>query len=146
MDISICKIKSLVNASESQLFESFSKAFIDYPFQWTKDGFRKIMKPLSYDSAISNGVFYNKNLVIFILKGIVKNNTEIGAIHFFEKPANFKISSGKWNYIMNMYTILEFRRNGICIEILKLLIEEKLKLGVSACYTSRRICICTMWV
>ncbi len=56
----------------------------------------------------------------------------IGSVHFRQMPGNFKNPSGKWGYIMNMYTIPEFRRKGICKHILNLLVEEGRKYGVTA--------------
>ncbi len=56
----------------------------------------------------------------------------IGSVHLREMPGNFKNPCGKWGYIMNMYTIPEFRRKGICKGILNLLVEEGRKIGISA--------------
>ena len=56
----------------------------------------------------------------------------IGSVHLREMPGNFKNPSGKWGYIMNMYTVPEFRRNGICKTILNLLVEEGKKQGITA--------------
>ena len=56
----------------------------------------------------------------------------IGSVHFRQMPGNFKNPSGKWGYIMNMYTISEFRRKGICKHILNLLVAEGRKYGVTA--------------
>ncbi len=56
----------------------------------------------------------------------------IGSVHIREMPGNFKNPSGKWGYIMNMYTIPEYRRKGICKNILNLLVEEGNKYGVNA--------------
>ncbi len=56
----------------------------------------------------------------------------IGSVHLRDTPGNFKNPSGKWGYIMNMYTVPEFRRRGVCKNILNLLIEEGKKYGASA--------------
>lgn len=56
----------------------------------------------------------------------------IGSVHLREMPGNFKNPSGKWGYIMNMYTVPEFRRKGICKNILNLLVEEGKKYGYYA--------------
>jgi len=56
----------------------------------------------------------------------------IGSVHLRNMPGNFKNPSGKWGYIMNMYTVPEFRRKGICSEILNRLIKEGEKFGVTA--------------
>src|SRR4051812_29032645 len=48
----------------------------------------------------------------------------IGSVHLREMPGNLKNPTGKWGYIMNMYTVPAFRRKGICKDILSLLVEE----------------------
>ncbi len=69
--------------------------------------------------------------ISFIAKcdGIVAG---IGSVHLREMPGNFKNPSGKWGYIMNMYTIPSFRRKGVCKNILNLLVEEGKKYGITA--------------
>ena len=69
--------------------------------------------------------------ISFIAKS---NNTiaGIGSVHVREVPGNFKNMSGKWGYIMNMYTVPEFRKQGICSEILKLLVNEGKRHGITA--------------
>lgn len=69
--------------------------------------------------------------ISFVAKcdGIVSG---IGSMHIREMPGNFKNPSGKWAYIMNMYTVPEYRRNGICKSILNLLVEEGKKSGITA--------------
>ena len=56
----------------------------------------------------------------------------IGSVVFREQPGNFKNPSGKWGYIMNMYTVPQFRKKGICATILNLLTSEGEKRGVTA--------------
>ena len=56
----------------------------------------------------------------------------IGSVQMREQPGNFKNPSGKWGYIMSMYTYPAFRRRGICKNILKLLVEEGAKHGITA--------------
>ncbi|MES2479374.1 MAG: GNAT family N-acetyltransferase [Bacteroidota bacterium] len=56
----------------------------------------------------------------------------IGSVHVREMPGNLKNPSGKWGYIMNMYTLPAYRRNGICAIILNLLVEEGKKYGIGA--------------
>jgi predicted acetyltransferase len=56
----------------------------------------------------------------------------IGSVMMREQPGNFKNPSGKWGYIMNMYTVPEFRRKGICKGILNALVEDALKAGITA--------------
>lgn len=56
----------------------------------------------------------------------------IGSVHIRKMPGNFKNPSGKWGYIMNMYTVPSFRRKGICKSILNLLVDEGQKFGITA--------------
>lgn len=56
----------------------------------------------------------------------------IGSVHIREMPANLKNITGKWGYIMNMYTLPAFRRKGICKGILNALVEDASKLGITA--------------
>jgi GNAT superfamily N-acetyltransferase len=66
---------------------------------------------------------------------IAKNGNDvagIGSVHIRQMPGNFKNPSGKWGYIMNMYTVPEFRKRGISTQILEKLIEAGKKAGVTA--------------
>jgi len=56
----------------------------------------------------------------------------IGSLQMREQPGNFRNPSGRWGYIMNMYTVPEFRRKGICTAILDSLVEEGRKSGITA--------------
>ena len=56
----------------------------------------------------------------------------IGTVQFREQPGNFKNLSGRWGYVMNMYTVRKFRKKGICTAILELLVEEGRKCGIAA--------------
>jgi ribosomal protein S18 acetylase RimI-like enzyme len=56
----------------------------------------------------------------------------IGSVQIREQPGNFKNPSGRWGYIMNMYTLPHFRRRGICKTILEKLVTEGKSLGIDA--------------
>ncbi len=56
----------------------------------------------------------------------------IGSVHLREMPGNATNPSGKWGYIMNMYTRPAYRRKGICTGILNALTEEAGKYGITA--------------
>ena len=45
-----------------------------------------------------------------------------------EQPGNFEVPRGKTGYILNMFTIKEFRNKGICNMLLDAIIEESQKL------------------
>jgi predicted acetyltransferase len=73
----------------------------------------------------------NNSCISFIAK--VDNEVAgIGSVHVREMPGNFKNPSGKWGYIMNMYTVPNHRRKGICKGILNHLVEEGKKIGITA--------------
>jgi len=66
---------------------------------------------------------------------IAKCNGEIagiGAVQIRVQPGNFKNPSGKWGYIMSMYTLPAYRRKGICKGILNALTEEAARHGITA--------------
>ncbi len=41
-----------------------------------------------------------------------------------EQPGNFDVPNGRTGYILNMFTLKEFRKNGICSLLLQKLIDE----------------------
>jgi GNAT superfamily N-acetyltransferase len=47
-----------------------------------------------------------------------------------EQPGNFETINGKTGYILNMFTLQEFRNNGICKMLFKKLLEEAVLLGL----------------
>ncbi len=65
-----------------------------------------------------------ENTCISFIAKCDDNVAGIGSVHFREMPGNFKNPSGKWGYIMNMYTLPEYRRKGVCKGILNALVEE----------------------
>ena len=56
----------------------------------------------------------------------------IGSVHLRNVPGNFKNPTGRWGYIMNMYTVPEFRRRGICKGILDELVNAGKTAGITA--------------
>ncbi len=84
------------------------------------------------------------HMAVYFLKAITENTcisfiakcdalvAGIGSMHIREMPGHFKNPTGRWGYIMNMYTIPVFRRKGICKNILELLLNEGEKLGITA--------------
>lgn len=85
-----------------------------------------------------------KQMIAYFLKAINENScisfiakydgtvAGIGSMHIREMPGHFKNPSGKWGYIMNMYTKPAFRRKGSCKSILELLLNEGKNLGITA--------------
>jgi ribosomal protein S18 acetylase RimI-like enzyme len=56
----------------------------------------------------------------------------IGSVQLREQPGNFKNPSGRWGYIMNMYTLPQHRRKGICSSILRELVADASRMGITA--------------
>ncbi len=54
----------------------------------------------------------------------------IGTVHVRELPANLKNPSGKWGYIMNIYTVPEYRRRGVCTGILNEIKKAATEMGI----------------
>lgn len=47
-----------------------------------------------------------------------------------EQPGNFEIPNGRTGYILNMFTIKEFRKNGICKLLFQKMIDESKQLNL----------------
>lgn len=54
-----------------------------------------------------------------------------GGVSFYQVMPTYHNPTGKKAYVMNMYTALEYRRQGIAIHILDLLVNDARKLDVS---------------
>lgn len=66
---------------------------------------------------------------------IAKNENQvagIGGLVVRQQPGSFKNPSGRFGYLMNMYTRPEFRRKGICKHLLGLLLEDARAQNVTA--------------
>jgi GNAT superfamily N-acetyltransferase len=66
---------------------------------------------------------------------IAQHNGEvagIGGMAVRTNPGSFKNPSGKAGYIMNMYTVPSYRRNGICANILNRLVATGKDLGIQS--------------
>jgi predicted acetyltransferase len=73
----------------------------------------------------------NKNYICWY----VKEEDEIAAIGGLvlrDGPGNLKNPSGRWGYIMNVYTVPNHRRKGYCSAILDRLIDTARERGVTA--------------
>jgi N-acetylglutamate synthase-like GNAT family acetyltransferase len=109
--------------------------FIEYRIIFLNE----IHKPISSDKEIIlrkklkdyfNRTVKNGTFISWIAE-YEKKPVGIGSMVLREQPGHFKILNGKVGHILNMYTIPEFRKNGICSEILKRLIKEGEKLNLS---------------
>ena len=79
-------------------------------------------KALSENTLIAWMAEYNKQPVGF--GGMV--------IHYV--PGSYGMINGKVGYILNLYTLPDYRKNGICTEILDKLIKEGKELDLSRIY------------
>jgi len=68
---------------------------------------------------------------IFYLAKDANDDIGVGGLVIREHPGSLKNPSGKFGYIMNMYTVPSYRKRGICTDILNLLITDASKLGIS---------------
>jgi predicted acetyltransferase len=77
-----------------------------------------------YDHAL------NDNSYICYLARIDNTVAGIGGMIIRQQAGNFKNPTGIVGYIMNMYTNPSFRKKGICVSILNLLLEEGKEQGI----------------
>jgi GNAT superfamily N-acetyltransferase len=73
----------------------------------------------------------NKNYICWYAKD-GDEIAAIGGLVLREGPGNLKNPSGKWGYIMNVYTVPHHRRKGYCSAILDRLIGTARERGVMA--------------
>jgi GNAT superfamily N-acetyltransferase len=76
--------------------------------------------------------YYRKDCYICYIARDGDKVAGIGGIILREQPGNFKNPSGKVGYILNMYTLEEYRRQGISTKILNQLIEDASARGFKA--------------
>lgn len=72
----------------------------------------------------------NKTYFVYIAR---QNDTiaGIGGIVIRQQPGNPKNPSGRVGYFMSMYSYPQFRRKGICTQILKALTNDAAKIGIT---------------
>lgn len=56
----------------------------------------------------------------------------VGGMVIRQQPGHFKNPSGRVAYIMNMWTVPDFRRKGICTHLLDQLVEHTRAMGITA--------------
>mgnify|MGYP004565042537 FL=1 len=96
---------------------------------------------LSVDTAMQNVEITSRAYY----KTALKNNTHkailvfhgnkfvgAGGISYFEVMPTYHNPSGKKAYIMNMYTSPDYRRNGIALKTLDLLVQDAKQRGISS--------------
>ncbi len=81
---------------------------------------------LYFENHTDNGDF------ISAIATIGKQVAGIGSMETRIIPGNFKNPSGRWGYILNMYTVPEFRKRGVARAILDKLIETGKHRGLTA--------------
>lgn len=55
----------------------------------------------------------------------------VGGMKIFQKPGSFRSVNGWCGYIMNMYTIPSYRKQGIATQLLECLLDSGKELGIS---------------
>ena len=76
--------------------------------------------------------YYKKDCYICYIAKDGDKVAGIGGMILREQPGNFKNPSGKVGYILNMYTVEAYRRQGISTKILQHLIEDASVRGYKA--------------
>ncbi len=104
----------------------------------------KFLSEIQEIPSVKDKEIFQKVLREFFLKKMKSNEfiawlAEIGneliataGLSFLEKPPHFINMTGKFAYIMNMYTIPEWRRKGIGAQLLEKLFEEIKKKGIQS--------------
>ncbi|HTN16368.1 MAG TPA: GNAT family N-acetyltransferase [Chitinophagaceae bacterium] len=49
-----------------------------------------------------------------------------------KQPGSLKNPSGKWGYIMNVFTLPEFRRLGLSAQVMRALMDKAIELGITS--------------
>ncbi|MBS1370558.1 MAG: GNAT family N-acetyltransferase [Lentisphaeria bacterium] len=78
--------------------------------------------------------YFQKHLNRDCFGYLAEENGEIAAVALlvvFEKPANLHFPTGKTGLVMNVYTRPAYRRRGLATDVLRLMIEDAKKLGLS---------------
>lgn len=73
----------------------------------------------------------NKNYICWYAK-IGDEVAAIGGLGIRTAPGNVKNPSGKWGYIMSIYTVPHHRKKGLCTNILNKLMESAQERGIHA--------------
>jgi predicted acetyltransferase len=107
---------------------------IDYRIMFLLDFWGEQNPELKAHLRSELAVYYNetvadKSFISYI--AFYENNVAgIGGLVYRRQPGSFKNPTGKMGYIVNMYTLPPYRRNGICSTLINLLMEEAKKEGV----------------
>ncbi len=94
----------------------------------TDEQVRKVTRQLEH---YFSGALKERSYIGFVAKSKDKI-VGMGGMTIRQQPGNFKNPTGRTGYIMNMYTIPEYRGRGICTAILKKLIESGRELDIDA--------------
>lgn len=79
-------------------------------------------------------IYFNKCLNQSLLAYVAEENGEIAATVLMvitEKPGNLHFLSGKTGLLLNVYTIPEYRRNGLAGKLITMAIEDGKKLDLA---------------
>ncbi len=83
-----------------------------------------------YEKALCN----NTHIAYLVFDSIGNENCYVGAggVSYFQVMPTYHNPSGNKAYIMNMYTKPEYRRKGIALKTLNLLVEDAKSRGITA--------------
>jgi GNAT superfamily N-acetyltransferase len=120
---------SLRRASENDI-----DTLIDYRIVFLKETYGDPSHELESGLKISLKKYFNNALKegAYIAWIADYNNKPIGfsGMVIREQPGNFEIPNGKTGYILNIFTLKEYRKNGIASMLMEKLIEEGRKLNL----------------
>ena len=129
-----CMIDSKFNlikasASDIALLIDFRISFcLELSGPQTQDVIDELRKSLK--SYLANALIENSCIAYIVRDG--EDVAAVGEMIFRLQPGNFKNPSGKVGYLMNMYTIPAYRKQGLCSMIVNALIEDANKQGINA--------------
>ncbi len=119
----------LATSADAELMAEYRLRFnIELSPPQHSDAIEKLRKQLIlyFENHTANGDF------ISAIATIGKHVAGIGSMEPRIIPGNFKNPSGRWGFILNMYTVPEFRKRGVARAILDKLIETGLQQGLTA--------------
>ncbi|OPX25677.1 MAG: hypothetical protein B1H06_07035 [Candidatus Cloacimonas sp. 4484_143] len=110
------------------------KILIDYRIQFLKEIGQKFNSKLDAELRCNLQEYFAVNIkakkFVALIAEIQGKPVGFGGMVIRSQPGNFQVPQGRTGYILNMYTVAEYRRKGIGKEILKLLLNEGNKLNL----------------
>lgn len=76
--------------------------------------------------------YYDENSYLCYIAYDGETVAGIGGMILRDQPGNFKNPTGRVGYLLNMYTVPQYRKRGICSTILTKLTDDAIALGFTA--------------